>query len=312
MIFKLIGNLIIITVVFQVIPGSWTNALNERFNNPELILGQILWQGVENANDIGAAITDEATPEKDSESLGVRISALSGVVVDKRSGKILFEKNSDEKRPIASITKLMTALVFLDSDQEMDDYYRVSTCGEFKNENIRKRDLFYSMLVASDNCAARFVALSTGKSMDEFVLAMNQRAAELGLRNTEFFEPTGLNQNNQSSALEIVKILREAINHSEIRDATTFFYYEFRSKEGNYHYLKNTDNLLGSFIDKAPYDIIGGKTGSLDAAGYCLALAVEHNGNEIIVVTLDSKDHYSRFHDVKSLVHWAFSNYKWP
>lgn len=308
MLFKLIGNLIIAAVAFQIIPGSWTQVVYETDTNPELVMQRIIWP--QNDGD-DFAPANENDPQKTREhSLGVNVSASAALVADAETGKILFEKNSDVARPIASITKLMAALVFLDKEPDWDKVVSAS-CNNFWGP-VKSRHLFYATLVASDNCAARTLPSALDMSTEEFVAAMNAKAEELGLEQTVFYEPTGLNSQNQSTALEIAKILKELISHDQAREATTSPYYDFYSQNGKYFYLKTTDDLLASFINRPPYEIIGGKTGSLAAAGYCLALAVENDGNRVIIVSLNSKTDALRFHDVKSMAHWVFRTYTWP
>jgi len=316
MLFKLIGNLIIATVALQLIPGTWTEAIENREANPEIIMGRLLWnQDFAQSEDLRTAFSegnDSAPIKVREESLGVRVSAASVIVVDAASGKILYEKDSDTPRSIASLTKLMTALVFLETEPNWEEAVNVGSCGQFAYGKIKIKDIFSAALVASDNCAARELARQTGLSGNEFARAMNHRAESLGLSKTNFSDPTGLDAKNISTALEVAKILREILNWPKARNAASQFYYEFSSTAGRPYYAKSTDDLLWSFIHKYPYEIVGGKTGTLGEAGYCLALAVEKDGNEVIVVTLKNKSDYLRFHDAKSLAHWAFSVYEWP
>ncbi|MDD4994964.1 MAG: serine hydrolase [Patescibacteria group bacterium] len=324
MIFKAIGNLIIAAVAFQLVPGAWTEvAVHPGTATVEIVSGVISWENeLPAAKDVAAAALPQAAsvraPQRTGDqSLGVVITAPSAIVADLASGKILFEKNPDNVRSIASITKLMTALIFLEKNQDM---YRVL---EIKNrldignndfyagEKVGAKDLLYSALIGSDNTAAENLALSLEMSKDEFVEAMNAKAAEMGLEKTHFADPVGLGSGNRSTALEVTKILKEAFDYDDIRQAAKIKSYEFYSTSGKYHYIKNTDELLSSFINQPPYSIVAAKTGSLPAAGYCLAMAVENEGNAIIIVSLGSRDDDSRFQDVKSLAWWTFSNYKW-
>ncbi|MBU0649070.1 serine hydrolase, partial [Patescibacteria group bacterium] len=211
-----------------------------------------------------------------------------------------------------SLTKLMTALVFLETEPNWEETVSVGSCGQFAYGKIKTKDIFSAALIASDNCAARELARQTGLNEVDFAQAMNQKAKSLGLSKTNFSDPTGLDAKNISTALEVAKILREILDWPKARNAASQFYYEFSSSAGKHYYAKSTDDLLWSFIHKYPYEIVGGKTGTLGEAGYCLALAVEKDGNEVIVVTLNNKSDYLRFQDAKSLTHWAFNTYEWP
>jgi D-alanyl-D-alanine carboxypeptidase len=313
MLFKLLENLVILAVAFQLVPGSWTGILDKRDFSQESVLEQIFWQGtLENPTEVSVALA-VAGPEKvNEESLGVRITGTNALVADLRSGKILFSKEADEARPIASMTKLMTVLVFLSSEPKWDAVTEVGGCGNFKAGQFKVKDLFYATLVASDNCAAQELAESMSSTTEDFVALMNQRAASLGLAKAHFVEPTGLDPENKATAVEVAKILKQAMQYPEMRDATTRSFYEFRSLSGDHYFVKNTDDLLASFVNKPPYRILAGKTGSLAAAGYCLALAVEKDGGEVMAIVFNSRDDATRFQDVKSLVYWAFKNFKWP
>jgi len=324
MVFKLVETIIIATVAFQFIPGSWEGDLQVLEVMPrESIVGAIEWPSVlPNAGDVAMSNLPEAeerpAPKKNnSESYGVKTTSSNAIVVDLVTGKILFEKNITEQRPVASITKLMTALVFLENNPGWDEEHIIRntlTVGNnnfYEGEAVSHDDLFCSALVGSDNTAARNLAYAAGMTLDEFVVKMNEKSAEMGLT-AVFVDPVGLDADNRASVMDVAKILRAALGHDEVRNCTQKKFYEFTSASGKYHYIKSTNDLLKSFINKEPYSILAGKTGSLIAAGYCLAIAVEHEGHSILVASLNSESDYSRFQDVKSMVYWVFENYEWP
>lgn len=325
MLFKFISNIIIASVAFQLVPGNWTEvAADPSALSSEIIRGEVIWaESLPEAENVATAVLPMAEEKKfptkiDAESLGVKTTATSVIVVDFETGKILFEKNPEAVRAIASITKLAAALVFLDNNPGWDEPVTITnvlTLGNnnfYSGEMVTAKDLFYSALVGSDNTAANNFANAVGMSMEDFVKEMNVKAGELGLVNTFFVDPVGLDPDNKSTALDLVKILREAAMSEDIQTATRLRTYEFRSISNDYHYIKSTDDLLSGFINRAPYTIVAGKTGSLLAAGYCLALAVEKDGHTILIISLNSADHFSRFQDVKSLTYWTFNNYIWP
>lgn len=251
-------------------------------------------------------------------TIDVKITAQSVLAVDVASGKILYERNSLEKRPIASLTKLMTALVFLDYNPGwQEEFYTIAS--DRRNggiihlntgEILTIKDLFYTALIASDNDAAMALSRSTGLSEEEFVDKMNDKAHYLNLSNTEFVEPTGLNYNNQSTAKDIATLLKEAMDRQEIREATSLAAYEFEvitQEKKRLVKLYNTDWLVNGYLD-----IVGGKTGHLEKAGYCLATKIKGPADqEIIIVALGSESNFDRFQDIKAIADWIFNNYQW-
>lgn len=325
MIFKLIGNLVIASVAFQMVPGSWTPVVADpAAASNEIIRGEVSWaSSLPEAGDIAITALPDAEPVKqpvknNENSLGVKTTASNIIAVDLKTGKILFEKNGDEARPIASITKLMTVLVLMENNPGWDEVItirNVISVGNnsfYEGEKVKLIDLFNAALVGSDNTAARNLAYATGMTMEDFVQAMNDKAAELGLAKANFFDPVGLDPKNVASPLDVVKILRAAIGYEEVTRATQKRAYEFKSVSGKNHYIKSTDDLLAGFINKPPYKIHAAKTGSLLAAGYCLVMAVENQGNVVLIASLNSKNDFYRFQDVKSLAYWVFENYDWP
>jgi len=250
--------------------------------------------------------------------LDVNISAQNALAIDVATGKILYKKNSQEIRPIASITKLMTALVFLDYNPGWEkEFYTIAS--DRKNggiihlntgEVLSIRNLFNTVLVASDNDAASALARATGLSPEEFVQKMNEKAEELEMNETIFFEPTGLNLNNKSTAEDITRLLNYALQNADIKNATSMYSYQYevQSKEKTRQVkLVNTNMLTNSYLN-----VLGGKTGHLEEAGYCLAVKIAGKQNqEVIIVILDSETNFTRFQDVKAIADFVFTNYQW-
>ncbi|MDD5341328.1 MAG: serine hydrolase [Patescibacteria group bacterium] len=254
--------------------------------------------------------------------LDVKIAAQSAIAVDVKSGKILYKKNPDDVRPIGSITKLMAASVFLDNNPGWSNEFYL------KNEDRRSggiiyinngevltiRDLFYTALVVSDNDAIMGLVRSTGISEEKFVELMNKKAQELGLTNTQFSDPTGLSSGNKSTASDITKLLNIALANPAIQKATSLDKYGFTVKYSVKGVEKtrdvkigNTDLLLGGYLN-----VIGGKTGHVEEAGYCFATKIKGEKNQdVIIVVLGSDSNFNRFQDVKAVADWIFSNYNW-
>jgi D-alanyl-D-alanine carboxypeptidase (penicillin-binding protein 5/6) len=262
-----------------------------------------------------------APVKKDDSRLGVETSAKAVAVVDWLTGTPLFEKNAGDPLPIASITKLMTALVVL--DREPDWNAETTYLGSDERpggipylapgERIAVGDLFNLSLVASANGATVALARSTGLSAQDFVAEMNAKAAELGMESARFADPTGLDPANVASARDVAVLIRHALDREMIHDAVMRRTYEFTALSGRPHAVRNTDELLGSFLDAEPYRFLGGKTGFLHEAGYCFGAAAE-NGDKgrVIAVVLGAPTKEQRFREVKSLLYWAFDAYSWP
>jgi len=263
------------------------------------------------------------TKISDYSSLGVKVTARSFMVVEPETGAVLYEKNSQEPRSIASITKLMTALVFLEYNPGWDSEYTI-TQNDFRagavpslnvGEKVKVRDLFYAMMVASSNEAAAALAYSTGLSEKEFIDQMNLRAYLLEMNNTTFADPTGLDSNNKSTAENLIKLIDVAFSHSEVRKAAGTKSYEVNILNKNAkRVLISTDKILkDEFGFKNDiYRLEAGKTGYLDSAGYCFASQVrDQNGRRLLIAVLGSSSTYDRFTDTKSLAYWVFNNFKW-
>lgn len=296
MILETIVNLIITTLIWnQALVPAGLLLENNNHDNPNQVLPQRVL---------------------DNRSLGIKVTAPSAIIMDIGSGEILYEKDIHRQLPIASLTKLMSALVFLEGNPDFDqvftikaeDYRAGSTVAFYNGEEVTIRDLFYSALAGSANNAIVSLARSTGKSEEEFVKIMNRQAKILGLKNTVFVEPTGLDAGNMSTAYDIARLATYALRDERIRAAVTTTDYSFRViNTGRLQNVRNTNRLLGSFLH-----IIGGKTGFTDAANYCLASRVTNDqGGDIMVVVLGSASEESRFQEVKGLAWWAFENYKW-
>lgn len=264
---------------------------------------------------------------KHPETPAPEISAPFAVLIDEPTGEILYAKNEKEKTPMASITKLMTASVFMELQNEgcKDVLQCVSTAWDkiitynkaddldgaklYVNdgETMTIKDIFYSMLVGSANNAAKTLVENSGIEYNAFVEKMNKKAKEWRLENTEFKDPTGLNAGNVSTALDVANMARKILKNFEMLKATTISQYSFKTiNTGNAHTIKNTDNLL---LDKDLY-VTGAKTGFLNEAGYCLALKAKNknDGREVIAVVLGEDSSEDRFVDVKKLIQWGAGN----
>ena len=256
-------------------------------------------------------------PKKITKSLGVKLNSTAALVMDRKSDKILFEKESNKKLPPASLTKIMTALVTLESKANLDDIVIIkknsvdtegSNIGLKIGEEITLQDLLYGVLVSSGNDAALALAEFTSGDIESFVLQMNKKAVELKLNNTHFVNVTGLDtEGHYSTAYDIARLLDYALENSFFKQIISTKEYEIISEPNITHHLKNTNQLL---LDDYP-KIGGGKTGFTDEAGFCLAALAKNDGNEIIIVVLGSQKNGHQFQDVKALTDWTFKTFEW-
>lgn len=294
-----------------------------------------LWQFVETKNTQTTKLSEEAgwsfyknnyelwgelevLPEKIKDDAQLDIKAASALVLDEGTDYALFEKNSKKQMPIASLTKIMTALIVLERGN-LDDTVTISprameVFGDKKGlvagEQIRLEDLLRVMLVDSNNTAAVALAAHIGGNTENFVALMNEKAELLGLVNTKFFNPTGLDdygEDNYSTAYDLAQLIDYTLEKKdfiwEISRMQSASVYSLDKKQK--HYVKNTNELLGKMEN-----LYGGKTGYTIDAGECLALVVEtaDKKHKIISVVLNAEN---RFVETQSLVNWVFNVYKW-
>jgi len=265
-----------------------------------------------------------APPERiNPENIGVEVTAEKYVALDVTSGKILLQKNVDSVQPVASITKLMTALVILDHVKDWNQTVEMEandeTVGAFahiyRGEQVTFDDLWHAALISSDNNSIMAMIRSLGFSRTEFVTAMNQKAQELQMYNTKFADPTGLSVENVSTALDISRLLYNALNQEKIQNTVVKNKNSFKIiNNGKNRTVTSTDILLDSFLNqkKYGYSLVGGKTGYIPEAGYCLTVEINKEKHPVIITVLNSNSIESRFQDVKVIADWVFNNYTWP
>lgn len=253
-----------------------------------------------------------------SAALDPEIKAEAAGVYSTKPGFRLWSNNDTNVRPIASITKLMTVLVFLEHNPGWDKTVEIiaddnrlgSKAYLFLGDRLSVEDLFRTSLVASDNTAITALVRSTGLSEDDFVVAMNQKAESLRLSSTVFVEPTGLNSNNQSTVRDITRLALAAFEQPEIRQALQYSRYEFETEALKTVTVFSTNDLLGIPFSDSP-KLLAGKTGHLPEAGYCFVGWFEYNGQTIISVVLGAPESDDRFIETQKLVEWAYNGYSW-
>lgn len=258
--------------------------------------------------------------KKDPRDLGVRQSGKSAFVADVKSAGVLYSYKAHDVHSIASLTKLMTALVVLDSDVGLDgDITLVKEDFDYESrdtlrigDTIPRKDALRALMVGSINELANAFSRTSGMTRAEFIEKMNAKAAELDLNSLKFVDPTGLDEGNMGNAADVAALLTIAIRRAEIRDAMQESSLILTTKVARQYTIDTTNLLMFSYLNKAPYRIIGAKTGSLPTTGYNLAQVTSNkDGNEVVTVLLGSNNHFARYDDVKALTAWAFDAYTW-
>lgn len=238
-----------------------------------------------------------------------RLHVKAAYVEDVGSGRVLFQKNPERVYPIASLTKLITVMVLLDTNPAWDrvveivpeDVKNSSRSRIRPREEISVRDLIHAALMSSDNVATKALARTCGVSREEFVHRMNLKADSLGLTGTRFVEPTGLSEQNVATAQACARLLRAASNSEIVSAIMQKESYEFTSNR-KIHRLVNTNRLL-----RSKWRVTAGKTGFIHEAGYCLVTNIEtEKGEKITAVVLGAPSNALRFAEARRILDWTF------
>ena len=259
---------------------------------------------------IGFAQAGEAKAHKT-----VYLRSSSALVLDADTGEVVIDKNADAVTPIASITKLMTAMVILDRGLDLNQRIVISredtdalkgTRSRLRPGSILTRgELLLIALMASENRAAAALGRTYPGGLEPMVAAMNAKAAALDMRDSRFVDPTGLSPNNVSSARDLVKLVRAAHEYSQIREFSTkdraIVRVSERGRPLSYH---NTNGLVRAHR----WDVELSKTGYISEAGRCLVMRVKLASKDLIVVLLDSWGRQSRIGDANRIKKWVESN----
>ena len=238
------------------------------------------------------------------------VLASSVLVIDQTSGAVLFEKNADYSQPIASITKLMTAMVVLKAAQSLDQVLQVTSADAVASRPTHSRlqvgaklsrsELLRLMLMASENRAAAALARYFPGGVRSFVQRMNETANTLGLRATHFADPSGLHPANESTARDLVALVRHAYNCDVIRAYSTTPEYAVSLRRARTTLFHNTNRLTRS----GDWEIGLSKTGFISASGQCLVLQAAVSGRPLVMVILDSWGKGGRIEDAMRLRTW--------
>lgn len=238
----------------------------------------------------------------------VHISAHNAILMEQKSGRVIFEKDAHERRPIASITKVMTAIIAIENGN-LKDKVKVSeraihTEGSSiylqRGETMTLEDLLYGLMLRSGNDAAIAIAEHIGGSVEGFVFLMNEKARYLGMTNTNFKNPHGLDEDGHySSAYDIAILTRYAMENELFREISGSESYHSKNRDYRWN---NKNKLLTRYYDYCT----GGKTGYTKKAGRTLVTTAEKNDLELISVTLNAPDDWN---DHRSLYDWGYEHY---
>jgi D-alanyl-D-alanine endopeptidase (penicillin-binding protein 7) len=257
------------------------------------------------------ALAGRAAPEID-EALAVKLKlqSSSALVLDQQSGEILYGKNTQAIVPIASITKLMTAMVVLDANldpgekipitQDDVDWLRGSHSRLRVGAPLTRDELLRIALMASENRAASALGRSYPGGLESFVRAMNLKAQLLGMNGSRFADPTGLSSTNVSTAEDLATLVRSAHRYAKIRQYSTSTAYAVSIGGRHPVAFRNTNRLVGT----GAWDIGLSKTGFINEAGRCLVMQATLAGRAVIIVLLDSWGKYSRIGDANRIRKW--------
>jgi len=231
------------------------------------------------------------------------------LVVDQDTDQVLFSKNPGAVLPIASLTKLMTALVVVEAGLPLDEPVSIGQADLDLTVNNRSRlalgttlprgEMLRLALMSSENRAASALARHYPGGAEAFVAAMNGKAMQLGMRDTRYVEPTGLSSDNRSSAMDLTQLVKAAAEHQLIRELSTSHDAQVAVGDRQVQF-RNTNILVGN----PTWDIGLQKTGYIAAAGRCLVMQAQMAGRKLIMVFLDSAGKYSRIGDAERIRQW--------
>ena len=257
------------------------------------------------------ALREAMTPRFKTDESGATVPdvrAAAAIIFNPATGEVLWQENAQDKRSIASITKVMTAIVFLETTPDLtqtvtmqrSDVYAASTTYLRARDRVTLGNLLHLTLIASDNAAARALARVSHGGSAAFIARMNEKAIELGLESTSFADPSGLNPENISSAYDLSRLISFAAADDRIAPIMRKAEYKVTTSRRTFT-IQNTNRLLLG----GELDVMGGKTGFISRAGYCLATLVRlPQGNQVAVVVLGASSNTGRFWETRHLFNW--------
>lgn len=262
----------------------------------------------EDASQPAAEAQPDLPPLDPAKLRGMRSAAA--IVVQQEQERPLYSKNTDVPMPIASITKLMTAMVILDAQLALDEQITIEkkdvdtlrgTRSKLKvGMTLTRDELLQLALMASENRAAAALARAYPGGVPAFVAAMNRKAEALGMMDTRFVDSTGLNSGNVSTAQDLVKMVKASYGYDLIREYTTAPSHAVGLRKSRYLPFHNSNRLVKS----KSWDIGLSKTGYIRDSGRCLVMQVRIAEQELIIVLLDSWGKYTRIADANRIKRW--------
>ena len=259
---------------------------------------------------------DAMTPHYKRDELGNQVPdvrAAAAIVFDPQTNAVLWEQNGHERRSIASITKLMTALTFVSDEPDLNQVV-VVTAADMRNasttylrtgDRLSYRDLLHLALIPSDNAAARVLARTSEGGTAAFVVRMNEMAASLGLTNSTYADPSGLDAGNMASAYDTSHLIAFVAADPVLGPIVRTQEYTAQTKTRAIP-IHSTNKLLGDTMLASGIDVIGAKTGFISKAGYCLATLLRMpQGPQVAVVVLGASNSTIRFWEARHLFNWV-------
>ena len=260
-----------------------------------------------------------SVPKVKADELKLAENAKSAILIEASTGKIIYEKNADEKLVPASMTKMMSMLLIMESlekgiikwDQVIQVSEKASSMGGSQilletGEKMSVKDLFKGVAIASGNDAVVALAEAVAGTVDAFVNMMNEKAKQLGLKNTSFKNPHGLDTaDHYSSARDMSLIAKELVKHEKIFEFTSVYEDYLRENTDRKIWLVNTNKLV-RFYD----GVDGLKTGFTEGAGYCLTATAKKDGMRIIAVAMGEPSSKERNKEISEMLDYAFAQYK--
>jgi len=261
------------------------------------------------------ALREAQTPRykfDDSGAIVPDIRAEAAIIYNPENGQVLWESNSQDQRSIASITKVMTAVVTLEESPDLSeavvvqraDVRNASTTYLRAGDRITKEDLLHLLLIASDNAAARVLARTSSHGPTGFITRMNEKAMDLGLTNTKYADPSGLLASNVSSAYDMARLITYVSGNEHIAGIMQKGTYSATASR-----RKIAIHSTNQLVRQGDVDVQAGKTGFISKAGYCLAtlLRLPQGGPQVAVVVLGAKSNAGRFWETRHLFNWMTS-----
>lgn len=238
------------------------------------------------------------------------LSSSAALVMNSDTGEVLFQKNVERVVPIASITKLITAMVILDANLSMHEQITITTDEIDRKKGtgsrlaigttLTRRQMLHLALMSSENRAAHALARTYPGGAEAFIARMNRKVQGLGMRNTVFYDPTGLDNRNVSTAADLALAVKEAYNYPLIRQGSTATRDYVQTNKGNTLSYSNTNSLVREGI----WEINLQKTGYIRESGRCMVIHVNVGQQPLIIVLLNSGDTSARTNDARALKTW--------